>query len=399
VTLSVVSVETPQGRESLTTSDALSGWSDTVIFVVKVASRCNLACTYCYMYQHVDQSWKSKPKFIARQTVELLAQRLREHSERITPRKIMVVAHGGEPLLYPDLGGFFAILQDTVGSSRLELAVQTNGTAFNESNLSILEKYRVHIGVSIDGNQTVHDAKRIKHDGTGTYRDVVDGIAFAKRMCPDLVNNVLQVIDPSVAPAEMLDALERLEVRQADLLLPDLNFNTFADSGLQRGEVGEWLCDVFDEWVIREQTVNIRFFHTIIDLLLGGGSGTDQLGAWSHGAVMIETDGTYEVYDALKTAKSGAGVTGLTLSAASIAQVDELDFVKAFRNKSAGACTECLRCPRFSICGGGSPIHRFSDQTGFNNPSVYCSDLMMLINHIDRFISNARDLLDPTEIA
>ena len=36
--------------------------------VVKVAERCNLNCSYCYMYQHADQSFRLRPRFMADET-------------------------------------------------------------------------------------------------------------------------------------------------------------------------------------------------------------------------------------------------------------------------------------------------------------------------------------------
>ncbi len=34
-------------------------------YVLKVCSRCDLACDHCYVYEHADQSWQAKPKIIA----------------------------------------------------------------------------------------------------------------------------------------------------------------------------------------------------------------------------------------------------------------------------------------------------------------------------------------------
>ncbi|MGH8573602.1 MAG: FxsB family cyclophane-forming radical SAM/SPASM peptide maturase, partial [Gammaproteobacteria bacterium] len=38
-------------------------WRPTPIrqFVLKVYSRCNLACDYCYVYQMADQTWRDRP--------------------------------------------------------------------------------------------------------------------------------------------------------------------------------------------------------------------------------------------------------------------------------------------------------------------------------------------------
>ncbi|MFU0243436.1 FxsB family radical SAM/SPASM domain protein, partial [Streptomyces scabiei] len=30
-------------------------------FIVKMHGRCNLACTYCYLYEGPDSSWRDRP--------------------------------------------------------------------------------------------------------------------------------------------------------------------------------------------------------------------------------------------------------------------------------------------------------------------------------------------------
>jgi uncharacterized protein len=45
-------------------------------------------------------------------------------------------------------------------------------------------------------------------------------------------------------------------------------------------------------------------------------------------------------------------------------------------------CAQCRGCPVRAVCGGGYLPHRYSSRNGFDNPSVYCRDLMKLIVHI-----------------
>jgi uncharacterized protein len=39
-------------------------------FVVKVVSRCNLKCSYCYMYEHPDQTWRDQPVVMTAETIQ-----------------------------------------------------------------------------------------------------------------------------------------------------------------------------------------------------------------------------------------------------------------------------------------------------------------------------------------
>jgi uncharacterized protein len=305
----------------------------------------------------------------------------------------MIVAHGGEPLLYPDLDYFFEEISGAVKSCKIVFSIQTNGTLLNTDNLAILERHAVGVGISVDGNREVHNRERITHSGTGSYDSVVQGIQLARTRIPHLFDSVLQVINTSVPPIEMLDTLESYGVGRADLLFPDLNHDTIVKSGIRPGDIGEWLIEAFDEWVCRERTVYIRLFIKLIHLLTGGREGIELLGARSAGALMIETDGSYDIYDGLKTAFQGAGHTGMSVEETAVNIIEALPLARAFRDKASAASVECLQCHLFPICGGGNPIHRYSEVRGFDQPTVYCKDMMILIEHIRVYLKTVRPSL------
>src|SRR4051794_35343173 len=83
--------------------DALlaTGWRPTPFreFILKIHSRCDLACDYCYMYEMADQRWRDQPYRMSRQVVDGVAARIAEHARSHDLTSLDLVLHGGEPLL------------------------------------------------------------------------------------------------------------------------------------------------------------------------------------------------------------------------------------------------------------------------------------------------------------
>ena len=68
--------------------------------LLKVASRCNLNCDYCYVYKHEDQSWRDQPQFMSDATLRRFGERLSEYVRLHALAEFSVTFHGGEPLLF-----------------------------------------------------------------------------------------------------------------------------------------------------------------------------------------------------------------------------------------------------------------------------------------------------------
>ena len=68
-------------------------------FVLKIHSRCDLACDHCYVYEHADQSWRRKPTVISPETAAKAGERIAEHAGDHRLAEVRVILHGGEPLL------------------------------------------------------------------------------------------------------------------------------------------------------------------------------------------------------------------------------------------------------------------------------------------------------------
>jgi uncharacterized protein len=133
-------------------------------------------------------------------------------------------------------------------------------------------------------------------------------------------------------------------------------------------------------------------------LLLGGASSSEIVGLAPAQMVVIETDGSIEQEDTLKAAYAGATATTLHVARDSLDAALLLPEIAARQIGVRALAAQCRVCPVRSVCGGGLYAHRYDQDTGFLNPSVYCPDLLALILHIrgrlleDLNASRARDV-------
>jgi uncharacterized protein len=137
--------------------------------------------------------------------------------------------------------------------------------------------------------------------------------------------------------------------------------------------------------------VPVRLFESIIRTTYGGSSLTEAIGLSAIDVAVVETDGSIEQADSLKVAFDGAPATGLDVFGHTLAEAALHPGITARQQGLAGLCATCRDCPVVRTCGGGMYAHRFRTGTDFDNPSVYCADLMKLVTHIQRSLAAGRD--------
>jgi len=346
-------------------------------YVIKTASRCNLSCDYCYVYTMADQSWRTRPLFPARETIAATAQRIGEHAKTHALDHVSVALHGGEPLLagakrVAEL--VTAIRRACPASTAVSARVQTNGVLLDEPVLRVLRSHQVKVGVSLDGNREQHDRHRRDHGGQGSW----DATARALRLLrdDDLYSGLLCVIDLANDPVEVYEALLEFAPPVVDFLLPQANW-------LVPTPYADWLIAVFDRWYgVPRQETGIRLFQEIIHLLLGGRSTSDQIGLSPIAYLVIDTDGSFQQADMLKSTAPGQPETGFNVFDHPVDVVLTHPEVHARQAGIDSLADACQRCTLVRVCGGGNYTHRFGADHGFRHPSVYCLDLTRLIHHI-----------------
>jgi uncharacterized protein len=351
--------------------------------VLKLQSRCNLSCDYCYVYESVDQSWRTQPVTMSAQTIDRLSQRIAEHAARHRLESLQVVLHGGEPLLAGhDVveAALVAVRAAVPAHTTVQFSIQTNGILLDERFLQLFHEHGVKVGVSLDGDATATDRHRVYANGRGSYDRITAGLTLLTRdEHRDIYGGLLCTIDLHNDPVRVFEALAEFRPPMIDLLLPHGNWTNPPPQGDGTLTYADWLIRVFDAWFDGPpDRTRIRLFESIIARLLGRPSGTEAIGGDLPGIVTIETDGSYEQSDALKTTTIGGPATGLSTDGHSLDDVLAHLAVAAPVQLSA----TCQACPVVKVCGGGLRAHRYKAGNGFDNPSVYCADLLALITHI-----------------
>ncbi|WP_240973462.1 FxsB family cyclophane-forming radical SAM/SPASM peptide maturase [Nonomuraea composti] len=378
---------------------AASGWRPTPFrqFILKIHSRCDLACTYCYMYEMADQSWRSRPLRMAPDVVTAVAARIAEHVRAHDLPSIELILHGGEPLLVSpeEIERLVGTVRDGVEAD-VAVTAQTNGVRLDRTYLSLFDRLGIGVGVSLDGDRQAHDRSRTTADGRGSYHKVAAGLRLlAEPPFERLFRGLLCIVDLRNDPTETYRALLGFGPPTIDFLLPH---GTWAQPppGLGRDDgatpYADWLIEIFDQWYAAPaRPANVRLFDEIIYLLVGGASASEQIGLSPTAMVVVETDGTIEQSDILKSAYEGAPLTGLHVSRDSFDDALRLPGIAARQIGWDALSDTCRACEVARVCGGGHYAHRYRPGSGFRNPSVYCADLLRLITHVANTIK--RDLM------
>lgn len=290
------------------------------------------------------------------------------------------------------------------GIAALDLRIHTNGLQLSTRYLDLFDEYGVRVGISLDGDRAANDRHRRFADGRTSHPLVLAAVALLRsEPYRHLYQGLLCTVDVANGPVAVLDALVELEPPRVDFLLPHATWETPpARPDGAPDAYARWLLRIFDHWDRLGRPVPVRLFESLLSTLRGGPSLTESLGLAPTDLVVVETDGTLEQVDSLKSAFEGAAATGFNVFDHAFDQVAAHPGVRARQLGLAGVSDSCRRCPVVRSCGGGLYTHRYRDRNGFDNPSVYCTDLRELVDGVEGRTApreTAPQLTDPAELA
>jgi uncharacterized protein len=343
------------------------------------------------MYNLGDESFKKRPPTMSKAVARAALVRIRHYCIENSLRDILITFHGGEPLLVKRawyawfLTEAKALFGDEVAAT---FALQTNGILLDDAWIDFLVQNDIPFGISVDGPAEVHDAFRVDHKGRGTYAQTEAAIKrCARRRDADGKWGILAVANPEFSSVRSFEHLRALGVQKFDFLLPDYNHNR--PPPWRSESLTDFYTDLFNAWYSNnDPSIKIRFFESIIHAMLGRPTGIDALGVHPVSEIVIETDGSIEPLDVLRTCADGYTNQNLNVLTHQIADLRRTPlFEMALANQDHLPKT-CLDCPAYEICGGGYLPHRFSKEHLFKNKSIHCESLLGIFQHVHERVSS-----------
>jgi uncharacterized protein len=343
---------------------------------------CNINCSYCYLPNRADKA------VIKQGTIAALFEKI--FASGWTKPQLTVIWHAGEPLVLPI--AFYQAAFETIEAIRpasLELrhAIQTNGMLITSQWCDFLKQWHVGVGVSIDGPRRLHDAHRVTRSGRGTFDRTVAGIRLLRR--ENVPFHVISVLsnDSMDAPEEMLEfyLAEGIE---------DICFNVEESEGdhvsglLAAGDPQNRFHSFLDRfWTLSRQSPRIRFIREIDDMLprifrpAGTQLGNSQVEPF--GMLNVDCHGNVSTFSPELLGYKNADYNDFIVGNINRDSLDDMRrsaaMVAMSRDIAAGVEACRRECEYFSVCGGGSPINKLTENGTFRSSRTsFCSLVQMV---------------------
>jgi uncharacterized protein len=362
--------------------------------VFKISERCNLKCDYCYFFFGGDDSWKLHPPLVPGPVIENLGAFAARAARDQGLEAVTLIFHGGEPLLMSRLR--FAEMCDTLRAYedgfRFHLGLQTNGVLVDAEWINLFERYRVSVGVSLDGTRTANDLHRLDHRGRSSYDRTVAGLrrmqeaATQGRMSEP---GLLCVINPAADGGEVYRHFAHdLGVKRMSFLTPDYTWDSGVGEGVIRG-VERFLLASLRAWLAdKNPKIRIRVFSELLSAMIDP-QALELVQTYRddyRNIISVSSNGDLGPEDTLRILDPRFRSMGLNIAKNSLRELTESD---AWREQADAATSKpegCKGCGWWKICKAGRPINRYSQSRGFGNPSLYCSGLKDMYAEIAAFL-------------
>jgi len=349
--------------------------------IIKPTVDCNLDCNYCYEGEN-----KYKSSFMSEDTLENVIKKIAIHNGE---KKISTfIWHGGEPLL---MGTKFfkqiTEIQDSMPDFNFVNNLQTNGTLLNDDTLQVIKNKNFSIAVSLDGPAYLNDKTRRKHDGKGTYDEIIDGIKKVNELTDcekPLFVGTLAVVNRNTL-GNLDDFIDyfinnKLSVRINPIFYEGNARNAKSELGITAKEYADAMIYIFDKWFYSNNVIPIDPLYEMLGNLIHG-KALGCVFAEDCFAKFLEIAPNGDVYPC-----SGGATNSFCLGNINSDSIDEIlksSVLKEFKSKREISLDKCKDCDYATICNAGCLRKSYMRRRRLDDKDYYCSAYKMIYSHLD----------------
>ena len=363
---------------------------------------CNLNCTYCY---YLEKSRLYPHSANLKMSDKILENFTRQFIEAHQVPVVTFTWQGGEPSL---MGlDFFrkalAYQKQYAGEKKIENSFQTNGTRLNDDWCKFFHDNNFLVGISIDGDEHVHDHYRKTFTGNPSFKRVMKGIDLLHKHSVEF--NTLSVVNDYSSKfasetyrflkktgsgfLQFLPAVERISDDAGEklrLVAPSYTMGArVTEWSVRPTDFGKFLITIFDEWV---RTDVARYYVQIFDTTLANYAGENPglcvFNDTCGDALVMEHNGDLFSCDHFVYPEYFLG---------NITQKPLVDLVKSQEqfdfgiNKRNSLPRYCLRCDVRFACHGECPKHRIiMSPDGEPGLNYLCEGYKMFFHHVKPYM-------------
>lgn len=342
--------------------------------VKPASSLCNLKCSYCFYCDEAENRTKNSSSVMAAETAEKLIREIFDFCGDNS--NIHYMFQGGEPLI-AGLEFFESFIQ-TVETLKTEgtvvnYSLQTNGTLIDEKFCEFFKKHNFLIGVSIDGDEPIHNVFRSE-----SFEKAMSGVELLKKHGVDF--NILSVITAKTDAAKLFDFYKRNNFRNVQpIYCLDPLDGKKSDFSLDAKGLARFKKRLFNLWfkeISAGRHFYIRDFDNLLSMITRGYA--EQCGASGrcNAQLVVESDGTCYPCDFYCIDEFECP----NINDSTINDILNSNGLRSFMEYDEEKNNLCPTCPVQKICGGGCKRYR----SLYNQLSGYCPMMDFILHVLDK---------------
>lgn len=347
------------------------------VLVKPAGPDCNLRCDYCF-YLEKKKFFPGKTR-MKDQTLEMLIRQSLNGKKAFS-----FIWQGGEPTLMGlDFFGKVVELQKKYGPGvKVSNALQTNGTLLNEEWANFFKENNFLVGLSLDGDEKVHNRHRKNIGHKGTW-DIVSKNA---RMLLDkgvAVNSISCVTEENaVFAASTYKYLRDLGFvyMQFIPIVEKTNNKTLAPFSIASKTYGRFLCELFDTWIADFQNdqprTSIRTFDSIFFTLRG--AQPPECGMFEICGKYLAVEYNGNVYPCDFFVEPGHYLGNVHEH--DLNKIFNARKIRTFGGAKADLPKKCTKCEWKKLCQGGCLKDRRNNPRNFRE-NYFCKGMKIFYEH------------------